>query len=152
MISISIPVKKHVKKYLIAKYGSEHIVSRKSFIGLLLLELLQKKMEKPTQKFDCDERYKMIIPEYYFNTKGFSIGYNKAKFLGICLEKLFYEDFHGFIAIELKKEKANAYQAVVLFCKIYNLEEDDIKMESMYRNYQRHSSKKISLKNLHTKM
>lgn len=146
MISISIPVKKHVKKYLCKKYGDEHRVSRKTFIGLLLLELINKKIEKPSQKFECSDRYNMIIPEYYFNTKGFVIGYNKAKFLGMCLEKLFYEDFHSFVDMELKKEKTNAYKAVVLFCRLYLIEEDDIKIESMYRNFQRYSSEKIKEK------
>lgn len=146
MISISIPVKKHVKKYLIKKYGEVHTVTKKTFLGLLLLELINDKVEPSDRQFVNFEKYELNIPEFYFNKKGFNIDKNKARFLGNCLEKLFLEDFHTFIDLELIKGKTNAMKSIKLFLLFYNISENDLKLESLYRNYQRHCGENIKAK------
>lgn len=148
MIQISIPVKKHVKKYLIKKYGEVHTISKKTFLGLLLLELISNEADTSDIDFKGYEKYNMDLPELYFNTKGFSINRKKLKFLGVCLERLFFEDFYNFVDVELAKGKANAWQSVKLFLCLYNISENDMKLESMYRNYQRHCDEKIKEKKL----
>lgn len=146
MIVISIPVKSHVKKYLIKRYGNVHQVSKKTFIGLFLLQLLEKKIDKPEKEVDKNHFYDIEVPEYYFNTKGYSIDKHKLKFLGICLEKLFIEDFYSFIDNELMKGKMNAKKSIKLFFSIYDLSENDLNLDSMYRNYQRYSGENIKHK------
>jgi len=148
MVQIYIPVKKHVKKYLIKKYGEVHTISKNTFIGLLLLELIDKDADTSDIDFKGHDRYIMDVPELYFNTKGYSIKRNKLKFLGVCLEKLFYEDFHNFVDVEISKGRMNAWQSVKLFLYLNNINENEIKLESMYRNYQRHSGEKIKEKKL----
>lgn len=148
MISISIPVKKHVKKYLIKKYGNVHTVTKKTFLGLLLLELINDKVDASDRQFVDLDKYELTIPEFYFNKKGFNIDKNKTRFLGICLEKLFYEDFYNFLDLELTKGKANAFQSVKLFMAIYAISENDMKLESLYRNYQRHCGESIKSKKI----
>lgn len=144
MISISIPVKKHVKLYLIKKYGTIHTVSKKTFLGLLILELVNNKIEAPERLILGFEKYELSIPDFYFNKKGFSIDKNKLKYLGVCLEKLFFEDFYSFVDLELAKGKGNAYQSVKLFLLMHSISENDLKLESMYRNYQRHCGENIT--------
>lgn len=148
MISISIPVKKHVKKYLIKKYGAVHTVTKKTFLGLLLLELINDKVDASDRQFVDLEKYELTIPEFYFNKKGYNIDKHKARFLGVCLEKLFYEDFYSFIDIEMTKGKANAFQSVKLFMAIHLIDENEMKMESLYRNYQRHCRESIKSKKI----
>ncbi|PIF33006.1 hypothetical protein CLU81_3576 [Flavobacterium sp. 9] len=148
MIQISIPVKKPVKKYLTKKYGEIHTISKKTFLGLLLLELISNKADTSDIDFKGFDKYKMDIPELYFNTKGFSVSRNKLKFLGVCLERLFFEDFHNFVDVELAKGKTNAWQSVKLFLLLYDINENEMKLESMYRNYQRHCEEKIKVKKL----
>ncbi len=148
MIQISIPVKKHVKKYLIKKYGEVHTISKKTFLGLLLLELINKDADTSDIDFNGFDRYQMDIPELYFNTKGYSISRKKLKFLGVCLERLFFEDFHNFVDVELAKGKSNAWQSVKLFLFLYDIDENEMKLESMYRNYQRYCEEKIKDKKL----
>jgi hypothetical protein len=150
MISISIPVKIHVKKYLIKKYGSVHTVTKKTFLGLLLLELINNKVEAPERKILEFEKYELTIPSFYFNKKGFNIDKNKARFLGNCLEKLFFEDFYSFIDLELLKGKTNAMKSIKLFFLIYDISENEMKLESMYRKYQRYSGEQIKVKKLTT--
>jgi hypothetical protein len=146
MIVISIPVKNHVKKYLMKRYGSVHQVTKKTFIGLLLLQLLEKKIDRQERLVDKSSIYDISVPEYYFNTKGYSVDPDKLRFLGICLEKLFMEDFYSFVDHELIKGTASAYKAIQLFFSIYGISENDLKVESMYRNYQRFSGENIKQK------
>lgn len=146
MIVISIPVKCHVKKYLIKRYGTVHQVSKKTFIGLFMLQLLEKKIEKPEKEVEKGHLYDIEVPEYYFNTKGYSVDAKKLKFLGICLEKLFVEDFNSFVDNELIKGDLNAKKAIKLFFSIYDINENDLNMDSMYRNYQRYSGENIKHK------
>lgn len=146
MIVISIPVKLHVKKYLIKRYGKVHQLSKKTFIGLFLLQLLEKKIDKPEKELDKNNFYQINVPEYYFNTKGYSIDHQKLKFLGICLEKLFVEDLYSFIDNELMKGEMNAKKSMKLFFSIYDLSENELKLDSMYRNYQRYSGENITNK------
>ena len=148
MIQISIPVKKHVKKYLIKKYGEIHTISKKTFLGLLLLELISTEADTSDIDFNGFDRYKIDIPELYFNTKGYTINRNKLKFLGVCLERLFFEDFYAFVDVELAKGKTNAWQSVELFLNMNDINENEMKLGSMYRNYQRHCGEKIKEKKL----
>jgi hypothetical protein len=146
MIVISIPVKNHVKKYLVKRYGTIHQVSKKTFIGLFLLQLLEKKIAKPEKEIKKGFFYELEVPEYYFNTKGFNVDANKLAVLGICLEKLFIEDFYSFVDNELAKGDMTAKKAIKLFFSIYDLTENDLNQDSMYRNYQRFSGENIKLK------
>jgi hypothetical protein len=146
MIVISIPVKLHVKKYLIHRYGVVHQVSKKTFIGLFLLQLLEKKIEKPEKEAGKGSFYEIEVPEFYFNAKGYSIDRNKLKFLSVCLERLFFEDFYSFVDNELCKGDLNAKKAIRLFFSIYDISENELNQDSMYRNYQRYCGEKIKHK------
>jgi len=146
MVEINIPVKHHVKQYLIKRYGLKHTITKKSFLGIILLNVLDKGDYKNNSLNDRLANYSIVVPEYYFNTKGFNISKEKLFFLSHCLERLFLEDFYRFVDIELLKPNTNAYQSVALFLNFYSITESDIKLESMYRNYQRYCSENIKAK------
>ena len=146
MIVIRIPIKCHVKKYLIKRYGSVHQVSKKTFIGLFLLQLLEKKVEKPEKEAGKGSFYEIEVPEYYFNVNGYSIDKNKLKFLSVCLERLFFEDFYSFVDNELIKGNLTAKKAIRLFFTIYDITENELNQDSMYRNYQRYCGENIKQK------
>lgn len=146
MVVISIPVKAYVKKYLVKRYGSVHTITKKSFIGLFLLELLQRKVEPPFKDFKGKSSYDINVPEFYFNKKGYAVDHIKLKFLGICLEKMFFEDFYHFVDTEIRTKQLNARKSVKLFLAIYEIEEDEIKLESLYRSYQRYCNENIKKK------
>lgn len=141
MIQISIPVKLHIKKYLDRKYGSEQKISKKTFIGLFLIEMLHKDIEK-TNPFPGDH-YNVVVPEFYFNKKGYSISQDKLRTIGVSFETLFINDFYHFVDTKLFEGNLNAYKSVVLFLKLYDIKEDELKLESMYRKYQRYCDEKI---------
>jgi hypothetical protein len=146
MIVIQIPVKCYIKKYLTKRYGVVHQVSKKTFIGLFLLQLLEKKIDRPDKEAGKGSIYEIEIPEYYFNKNGYSIDKNKLKYLSVCLERLFFEDFYSFIDNELCKGDLTAKKAIRLFFSIYKITENELNQDSMYRNYQRYCGENIKIK------
>ena len=141
MITIQIPVKSHIKKYLSKRNGAVCKISKKTFIGLFLVEMLQKDLEK-TNPFPGDH-YEVIVPEYYFNKNGYCISESKLRTIGVAFETLFFSDFYHFIDNKLQEGNTNAYKSVALFLRLYDIKEDEVKLESMYRNYQRYCGEKI---------
>ena len=143
MIEISIPVKKHIRKFLIKRYGQTHKVSKTSFLGVMILELINGTFQKPEKFIKITASYTLQIPELYYNTKGFNIDQKKALFISNCLEKLFTESFHEFVDTQIESGRLNAYDSVKTFKEIYNISESDFKLESLYKSYQRHCGFKI---------
>lgn len=146
MVVISIPVKSYVKKFLVKRYGYTHQISKNSFIGLFLLELLQRKVEPPFREISKESTYDIHVPEFYFNEKGYHVDHIKLKFLSICLEKLFFEDFYQDIDKELLKPNPNAMQSIRFFLSVYDITEDELKLASLYKKYQRYCDNKITSK------
>lgn len=146
-ITISIPVQRHVKKWLCGRFGEQHIVTKKSAIGLMILQVLDKKIEKPKKLAeDYPERYQIVVTQRYFNIKGFEIGYNCRRLLSQLLERQFKDDLNSFVDMEIKRPNTNAYGAIRTFLNHYGINENDLKLESVYRNYQRYSNESITQK------
>lgn len=146
-IAVNIPVKPHIKKYVSVRYGNEHTLTKKSLLGVLIFGVLDKKVPKPDRSFDDHtEKYTIQISESYFNERGFEIPLRKRRFLAVCLEKLFIEDFYAYIDISVSKMGITAAQSMRVFLEQYEISENDVKFESMYKNYQRHCDFKIKSK------
>lgn len=141
MIEVKIPVKKYVLKYLIKRYGTLHTVSKTSLIGSLVLVALENKVEKPDKHIPAKHQYSVSLPEFYFNTKGHTIPRNKLQYLGNCLEVLFKEDMRAYLELQVRKG-LKAQPELKLFLQAYDITEDDIKLESLYKNWQRYCEKK----------
>lgn len=149
MINISIFVKKHIKKYLAHRYGKNCVLSKKSLLGILIFELLDKKITKQDRNFiNFSEKYTITISEAYFYKRGFYISSHKKKFISIALEKLFIEDLYAFIDITIENNTISAVKAMKIFLCKYDITENEVKFESLYRSYQRYSGESIKKKKL----
>lgn len=145
-ISVRIPTKPHINKYLQHRYGQQHQITKKSLFGIILLELLNTKIEKPEVRIlpnDFSYGYTVLVPQRYFSTKGFNISANKKKYLAVYLEKLFMEDLQNHVDRTMYSNKSTAMEAIRSFFSFYGITENDIKLESVYRNYQRYCSENI---------
>lgn len=146
-ISINIPVKPHIKRYISVRYGNEHTLTKKSLLGILIFNILDKKTKKPNQSFsDYTEKYVIQISQQYFYEAGFEITLRKRRFLAICLEKLFVEDFCSYIDISVSKLGTTAAEAMRIFLNQYEITENEVKFESLYKQYQRHCDFSIRAK------
>lgn len=138
LVSVHIPCKVHVKKYLIGRYGAKHTMSKKSLLGTILFHLLDKNCPKANfQSDDYKHKYDIMVPEYYFNTRGFEIGTKKKQYLALCFEKIFFEDLMQSIEIAVSKYHQKPIVAIRMFLENYNISENDVNFDSIYRQYQR---------------
>jgi hypothetical protein len=146
-ISISIPVKPHVKKYIEVKYGETHTLTTKSFLGLLLFNVLDKNAPVLDHDFkNFGDQYEIKISRQYLYENGYNVSTVKRKFLSVCLEKLFVEEFYQFVDIHVSSIRLSAAQSIRLFLEKYNLTENEINYETMYKKYQRYSNFNIKIK------
>lgn len=145
-ISFEIAVKPHVKKFLNTKYGPEAIISKKTRMGLILMELLDSKIDRSGVDITgCFEKYTIKVSQRCFNIKGFNVSFNKKKFLAVYLEKQFTEELRSYVDMQLSMG-VTAMQAMRIFLKYYAISENEIKLDSIYRSYQRYSGEKIKEK------
>ncbi|MDA0175904.1 hypothetical protein OOZ35_14220 [Mesoflavibacter profundi] len=146
LVEINVPVKPYIKRYLIKRYGMVHKISKRSLIGFMMLDLLDKNITTHDKDQTKTENYTFLIGDYYFKKYGFSMSEDNINYLSGCFDRLFNEDFLNFIDTELLKGSLNAYQSVSLFLSIYKIPEAELKHDSMYRKYQRYSEENIKKK------
>jgi hypothetical protein len=138
MITVHIPCKPHVKKYLAARYGQQHTMSKKSLIGTLLFHILEKQTPPADwNRTEYETKYDILIPEYYFKNRGHSIGYKKKHYLALCFEKIFFEDMMLSIDYAQSEFNVKPIEAMRRFLKKYGINENDVNFDSVYRQYQR---------------
>ena len=143
-VAVHIPCKVHVKKYLIGRYGPNHTMSKKSLLGMILFHLLDKNCPKANiQLEEYKQKYDIIIPEFYFNSRGFDIGYKKKHYLALCFDRIFWEDMLQNIELASSEYHVKPIEAMRKFLKKYNITENDVNFDSLYRQYQRDKKRKI---------
>lgn len=136
--TLRIPCKKHVKKYLIEKYGTSHTISKTTLLGMFTLEFLHKDFKPELKEFDFDDVYIIQINTFYFNTKGHTISRAKKRMIGACMERLFREDIFAFVDMQIIINNTTAIDSLRFFLKHYDIQEDDLKIESIYKAYKRY--------------
>lgn len=145
MIIIEIPVEPHVRKYLVTLYGEEYKASKKSLLGFEVLKSLTKKYEKPELSIPHHYKYKVLVPEFYFKKNGHTVPRNNLQHLGISMGVLFDMAMCQFLDMRLSKG-GKALPELKEFLKFHNIGEDDVKVETLYKVYQRHCNGPINAK------
>lgn len=145
MIRIEIPVEPHVQKYLTARYGPTYTAGRTSLIGVEVLNSLTRKYEKPEKSIPWKFYYPVYITERYMNHNGHTISRNNLQHLGIVLGLLFSEDLKRHLDLKLR-DGAKALPELKAWLQLHNITEDDVKVETLYKTYQRHCKMSITSK------
>jgi len=141
LISVSFPVKAHVKKYLQRQYGSAHIATKTSILGMLVLGSLEKTYEKPDKKMPLFFSYSVLIPQGYLNRVGATLPRNTQQHLGDLCTHLFNMALYDHLDA-VAWGGGQVYPELRNFLERYGITEDDMKVESLYRGYSRHCKKK----------
>lgn len=150
VVEVSIPVKGYVKKYLIKRYGDRHTVSRTSFLGKLILVSLSKHF---TRQDICTGKelkysYKLGLTEKYFKLKGRGLTRNKRFFLAECFEDVLREDLRQHLD-QVSLNGGKVLPELKAWLKHYDITEEDIKFESLYKDYQRYCWRREKEEKLH---
>jgi len=141
-IPISIPVKPYIKKYIHAIYGQVIVVSFKTFVGMNVYCLLQKKgSEKQRFKKDTQVRYnlltdkiRLLVPKDLLYRAGIDIPEDKSVILNNMFENQLSEHLHNFCeAYQVVGRERK--EAIEHFCIKYDIEIDvDITFDALSKS------------------
>lgn len=140
-MNITIPVKKYLLKYLTNKYGPQLTLSKTTSLGIHILELLEKDFDpRDIPKLKCEECYTIHLGEFYRNSKGVTIHPSNLNNISNYLDRVFQE--HLFEHVKIYKSLYNQeLPGIRQFLEFYDISENDVKYDSIYRTYKRYKAK-----------
>lgn len=153
-IPISIPIKPYLKKYIHSLYGQVVVVSFKTFVGMNIYCLLERKgNEKKDAKTANQLRYRtltdkltIILPKDLYYRVGHVIPEDKAIVINIMYEQYLSEHLSIFCDA-YKKAGRQKKEAIEDFCARFNIDIDiDITMEALRKLGIRRNSKEKKVK------
>ncbi|MFV9552070.1 hypothetical protein [Algibacter sp. PT7-4] len=148
-IILNLPLKPYLKKYLTQKYGDTHCVSRRSWLGRYLIDILDKNYRKANTNISKEDYYSINIPASIIKEVGFDISATKLKHLSEMVHKVFLNDLYSYIEVSVgsnlkfyndthnSTNNQNTLRAISQFLKFYNISEDEISPDSIYRTFYR---------------
>jgi hypothetical protein len=149
-IIINMPLKSYLCKFLEKKYGNHHKVSINSSLGIYLTDLLDKQYRKEHKNLKEKNFYPFHFPKTIIERQGFDMSSAKMKKFEMFLQKLFLSSMDDYITTSMhsnlvvKSEnsilKQDVMKAMKQFLKCYDVTEDELKLENLYRNYHRDKS------------
>lgn len=136
MITLKIPCKSYVRKYLIARYGLNHTITKQSLLGMMVHEKLSKNYNPANYIRRSDDVYEVVLTDWCFRNVGHSIDIPTLNALGSAMYYLFRENLYLYVRQQLAKgEKATT--AIKEFLQMFDITEDELKFETVYRDYKR---------------
>lgn len=146
-IIINMPLKKYLCKFLIKKYGTYHKVSIHSSLGIYLTDLLDKQYRKEHQVIKTQTCYPFHFPKTIVEKQGFDMSSLKMKKFELFVHKLFRSSLDDYITTSISSEliiytdnnsyKQDVKKAMQQFLSCFDISEDDLKLDSLYRDYSR---------------
>lgn len=137
MLTIDLPVQAHVQKFLLATAGPNYALTTKDIYGICLNSLLTKipSVEPSTKKYE--HTFQVKIPERYYAANGMFIEKKNLYQFDKIVDKLFRQLAY-IQAVMLQKSTQTAYlDTIRSFCEMYGITEDDIALDSLYRDFKR---------------
>lgn len=146
-ITINMPMKPYLRKFLLKKYGSSYKVKHHSLLGTFLIEILDRQYRKGDHKIRQKAYYPFHIPKTIVERVGFDMPPQKMKRFEDMLFWLFKDELESWVDVSIaanlyidindKKYKLSVMKAISQFLEFYDIREDDLKLESAYRDYKR---------------
>ena len=140
-IIINFPVKPHVYKYLQTKVGEKLVVTNFDFFGGIVLDILTKKYSYVDSVTD-NYTFPVEISLRYAEKMGFYIDEKVVKKFNSRMDSMFREEMRGFAHINYKTNQTPREVSLKQFLFQYNIEEDDIKFETLLKDFKRKSKVK----------
>lgn len=152
-VTLYLPLKPYLKKYLVKKFGNEHQASRESWLGAYVIDILNKQYRNNKKVIPKEDCYPVTIPYSVVADVGFTVSKVKLLRLSAMIRKVFLNDLYSYINISRDKNlkvfdekyesivKQNAKKAITQFLDYYDISEDELNADSVYRQYTRDRKK-----------
>lgn len=136
--SIYFPVKPHIKKYLENRIGKKFIYSNTSIIShCVRIAISEKPLRVIDNPFPYDYEYEVEISPFYISK--FNVSYN-SKSIYIFngqVELIFRDELYRFMDLNKTVYNIPYRQTLRDLFKKFNITEEDIKLESVLRDFTR---------------
>ena len=142
---IEFPVKNHIKKYLVFKYGQLYKYSSTSSLAILIRDTLSKESYYNLNKFKNTESYQIELNQPYISRYGVFFDENKLYQFNREVEHLFREELYQFMNFNKNIYKLKYRTSLRDFLKTMEITEEDIKIETLLRDFDRKHNKKINI-------
>lgn len=139
-VIINFPVKPHVYKYLQNKVGEKLVVAKFDFFGGMVLDILTKKYSD-LEAVNNAMTFPVEISFSYMEKMGIYIDNRVIKKFNSRVDSMFREEMKGFANINFQANKTPKETSLKLFLFQYNIGEDDIKFETLVKDFRRKSKK-----------
>lgn len=141
-ITQHIPVADHVYKYLIKRCGSDEIrANRNNVFGSLILSLLGKNPDVKSKKTTYTKIFKINIAEDGNQRLGMFISSENAQLFNDQVDKMFREELFFHVVINKGIDSRMYLDSIRCFLKVYDITEEDIKLDSLYKDFKRRKKK-----------
>lgn len=137
-ITESIPVANHVYKYLLKKCGSDtYTANRSELIGNIVLSSLGTNPDISISKTKFKKTFHIVIKDYQYLKAGISLGIKTGQVFNKMIDKMFRDEMYCHIIINSNVSDSQYLDGIRKFLEVYDITEDDIKLESIYRDFKR---------------
>lgn len=137
-ITENIPVSDHVYKFLIKRCGGDtYVATRNDIIGNIVLSSLGRNADLKISKSKYTKTFNVVIKEYSYLRNGVFLGVKSGQAFNKMIDKLFRDEMYFHVFVNAQSSKDQHLEGIRKYLKIYNIDEDDIKLESIYRDFKR---------------
>jgi hypothetical protein len=135
-IIINFPVKSHVYKYLQNKVGEKLVVSKNNFFGGMVLDVLSKNYSV-FQAVTDDYTFPVEISIRYMEKMGVYIDGKIIRKFNTRVDDVFREEMRTYVGLNYNANNIPKETSLKQFLLNYNLNEDDIKFETLVKDLTR---------------
>ncbi len=137
-ITQEIPVADHVYKFLVKRCGGDHITaSRNTHIGSLAISLHSRNMDLRPSKKVFTRIFKITINESHYEKVGMHFSPANAQLFNDQIDKLFREELYCHVLFSKSIDRKLFLKSIKIFLDLYDIGEDDIKLDTLYRDFKR---------------
>ena len=137
-ITQNIPVANHVFKYLIKICGTDHIEAcRTNFVGSLVLSLQGRNYDVGLSNHKFTKIFKAEVNECYYSKTGMFITSENAQLFNDQIDKKFRDELFRYMVMNRHLEEKLFLKTMRAYLDFYNITEEDIKLDSLYRDFKR---------------
>ncbi|MEQ3501125.1 hypothetical protein ABMY20_15325 [Tenacibaculum sp. SSH1-16] len=140
MITIHLPVKKYLKKYLISKYGDNFNVTMNSALGIIVSSVLQNKKyiyNYTLKKNKSEDVFVFNVSLRHFKDNGCHITEHHLYYINKALEDDFAQDI--FMQAITNKHNFNiAYKdTIIAILQTYHIDESELSYSTIRKRFNR---------------
>ncbi|PZO33200.1 MAG: hypothetical protein DCE86_05435 [Flavobacteriaceae bacterium] len=132
-VVIYFPVSPHVYKYLQKKVGEKLVVTKQNFYGNLVLDILSKQSYYSPVVED-DLQFPVEISVRYMTEFGFSINARIFRKFNTQIDHIFREEMRSYVSVCHEANKIQKKEALHQFLVSFNIDEEDIKLETLLKD------------------